>query len=110
MRELTDVLTAIAHPTRRAIISRLAASGPMRFTDIAEPLAMHLNAVTKHLKTLERARLVKRNRAGREVFVSLQPARLRLVSEYVHEYEHFWNQRLNEFEKQFKNKKLNKHT
>jgi DNA-binding transcriptional ArsR family regulator len=108
MRELTDVLAAIAHPTRRSIIGRLAAKGPMRFTDVAAPLKVNLNAVTKHLKILERAGLIKRNKVGREVFISLHPEQLRLVSVYVHEYEHFWNERLDDFERHFKNKKLRK--
>jgi DNA-binding HxlR family transcriptional regulator len=59
MDQLTDVLKAISHPTRRAIIGRLA-KGPARFLDIAEPFDIALNAVTKHLKMLERAGLIER--------------------------------------------------
>src|SRR5262245_42008904 len=105
MDQLTDVLTAISHPSRRAIISRLAHSGPARFTDVAEPFDVALNAVTKHLKLLERAGLIKRERQGREVFIALQPEPRRLVAGWVHEYERFWNERLDQFEQHFKDSK-----
>jgi DNA-binding transcriptional ArsR family regulator len=105
MPELTDVLTAIAHPSRREIISRLAASGPTRFTDVAEPLGVTLNAVTKHLEMLDRAGLIVRDKRGREVYISLCPEPLHMVATWAHEYEHFWNKRLDTFEQHFKNKK-----
>jgi DNA-binding transcriptional ArsR family regulator len=104
MEQLTDVLSAISHPTRRAIIGRLAI-GPARFLDIAEPFDVALNAVTKHLKLLERAGLIEREKRGREVFISLRPEPLRLVAEWVHEYERFWNEKLDEFEGYFKAKR-----
>jgi DNA-binding transcriptional ArsR family regulator len=104
MEQLTDVLSAISHPTRRAIIGRLAI-GPARFLDIAEPFDVALNAITKHLKLLERAGLIEREKRGREVLISLRPEPLRLVAEWVHEYERFWNERLDEFEGYFKAKR-----
>jgi|SRR5579863_2382930 len=107
MDQLTDVLTAISHPSRRAIIGQLAA-GPARFTDIARPFDLSLNAITKHLKLLERARLISRKRQGREVFISFRAAPLRLVSGWVHEYERFWSERLDEFEGYFQEKRNRK--
>jgi DNA-binding transcriptional ArsR family regulator len=104
MEQLTNVLTAISHPTRRAIIRRLA-NGPARFLDIAEPFDVALNAVTKHLKLLERAGLIEREKRGREVLISLRPEALRLVADWVHEYERFWNEKLDEFEGYFKQRK-----
>ena len=101
MEQLTNVLGAISHPTRRAIIKRLA-NGPARFLDIAEPFDVALNAITKHLKLLERAGLIGREKRGREVFISLRPQALRLVADWVHEYERFWNEKLDEFEDYFK--------
>jgi DNA-binding transcriptional ArsR family regulator len=102
---LTDVLTAISHPTRRAIIGRLA-KGPARFLDIAKPFDTALNAVTKHLKMLERAGLIERRKQGREVLISLRGEPLRQVAGWVHEYEPFWNERLDEFQRHFeKNRK-----
>jgi DNA-binding transcriptional ArsR family regulator len=107
MNQLNDVLSAISHPTRRAIIGKLA-SGPARFLDIAEPFDVALNAVTKHLKLLERAGLIERQKRGREVLISLRPEPLRLVSGWVHEYERFWNEKLDAFEGYFKKQRSKK--
>ena len=104
MDRLTDVFTAISHPTRRAIIRQLA-NGPARFLDIAEPFDTALNAVTKHLKLLERAELIERRKQGREVFISFRGEPLREVAGWVHEYERFWNERLDQFEHHFKDKR-----
>jgi DNA-binding transcriptional ArsR family regulator len=64
-----------------------------------------LNAVNKHLKLLERAGLIKREKQGREVLISLPPEPLRLVAGWVHEDERFWNERLDQFEQHFKDKR-----
>ena len=104
MNQLTDVLTAISHPSRRAIIEQLSA-GPARFTDIAKPFDTALNSVTKHLKLLERAGLIERRKQGREVFISFRGEPLRQVAGWVHEYERFWNERLDQFQQYFNDKK-----
>jgi DNA-binding transcriptional ArsR family regulator len=105
MDQLTDVLNALSHPTRRAIIGRLA-NGPARFLDVAKPFDTALNAVTKHLKLLERAGLIARKKQGREVLISFRGQPLRLVAGWVHEYERFWNERLDQFEQFFQDKKI----
>ena len=107
MDQLTDILTALSHPTRRAIIGQLA-DGPARFLDIARSFDTALNSVTKHLKLLERAGLIERRKQGREVFISFRGEPLREVAGWVHEYERFWNERLDQFEQYFKDKKKNK--
>jgi DNA-binding transcriptional ArsR family regulator len=104
MDQLTDVLTAISHPTRRAIIGQLA-NGPARFLDVAQPFDTALNAVTKHLKMLDRAGLIEREKKGREVLISFRAGPLRQVAGWVHEYERFWNERLDQFEQHFRDKK-----
>jgi len=104
MDQLTDVLTAISHPTRRAILGQLA-RGPARFLDVAKPYDTALNAVTKHLKMLERAGLIERQKQGREVLISFRGEPLRQVAGWVHEYERFWTERLDQFEQHFKDKK-----
>jgi DNA-binding transcriptional ArsR family regulator len=107
MNQLTDVLTAISHPSRRAIIEQLSA-GPARFTDVAKPFDTALNSVTKHLKLLERAGLIERRKQGREVFISFRGEPLRQVAGWVHEYERFWNTHLDQFESYFTRKKQKK--
>jgi DNA-binding transcriptional ArsR family regulator len=107
MDRLSDVLTAISHPTRRAIIAQLA-NGPARFSDVAEPFETALNAVTKHLKLLERAGLIERRKQGREVFISLRGEPLREVAGWMNEYERFWNEHLDRFEHHFRNRNANK--
>lgn len=107
MEQLTDVFSAVSHPIRRAIIKQLA-SGPTRFVDIAEPFDVALNAVTKHLKSLERAGLIAREKKGREVFISLRPEGLRLAADWVHEYEHFWKERLDQFAQHFNDEERRK--
>ena len=104
MDQLSNVLTAISHPTRRAIIGQLA-NGPARFLDIAKPFDTALNAVTKHLKLLERAGLIEREKRGREVLISFRGEPLREVAGWVHEYEQFWNERLDQFQQYFRDKK-----
>ncbi len=104
MDQLTGVLTAISHPSRRAIIEQLA-NGPARFLEIAKPFDTALNAVTKHLKSLERAGLIERRKQGREVYISLRGEPLKQVAGWVLEYERFWNERLDRFERYFKDKK-----
>jgi DNA-binding transcriptional ArsR family regulator len=107
MDQLTDVLTALSHPSRRAIIGQLSA-GPVRFTDIANSFDTAMNSVTKHLKLLERAGLIQREKRGREVFISFRGKPLREVAGWLHEYERFWNERLDKFEQYFHDTKEKK--
>jgi DNA-binding transcriptional ArsR family regulator len=107
MDQLTDVLTALSHPTRRAIIGQLA-KGPARFLDVAKPFDTALNSVTKHLKLLERAGLIERRKQGREVIISFRGEPLREVAGLAHEYERFWNKKLDRFERHFRDQKEKK--
>jgi DNA-binding transcriptional ArsR family regulator len=93
MNQLDRTLTAIADPTRRAILDRLA-RGPARVTDIAAPFRISLAAVSKHIKVLEDAGLVDRAREGREHQLTLNGAPLREVARWAHRYEQFWTDRL----------------
>jgi DNA-binding transcriptional ArsR family regulator len=104
MSDLTKVLGAIAHPSRRAILRRLA-GGPARVTEIAAPFDLSLNAVSKHLKVLEGAGLVDRERQGRDHVIRFRGEPLHLVSRWVHEYERFWTERLDRLEEYFTKEK-----
>lgn len=93
MSALDVTFAALADPTRRRIVARLT-RGATRVGDIALPFNMSLNAVSKHLKVLERAGLVRRQRIGREHYMQLRAAPLREVARWTSQYERFWNQRL----------------
>jgi len=81
--------SALADPTRRAILARLAL-GETSVTELAEPFEMSLPAVSKHLKVLERAGLVARGREAQWRPRRLQAAPLREVADWVEHYRRFW--------------------
>ncbi len=96
---LSTTLAAIADPTRRAILARLAA-GEASVTELAEPFAMSLPAVSKHLKVLERAGLVARGRAAQWRPCRLEARPLKDVADWVTRYRRFWEEsfdRLDEY-------------
>ena len=95
--QLSRTLAALADPTRRAILQTLA-SGAARITDVAAPFDMSLNAISKHIKILERAGLVRRQVIGREHRVALDPAPLDAVAAWVSAQRAFWNARLDKLE------------
>ncbi len=94
---LDRTLTALADPTRRAILDRLA-RGPARVTELAEPFAMSLNAVSKHIRVLERARLVRRERRGREHRLWFDPLPLEEAADWIARQRTFWTARLDALE------------
>ena len=91
--ELDQTLVALADPTRRAILRRLM-QGEARVTEVARPFDMSLNAVSKHIRMLERAGLVTRRKVWREHFVSFNPAPLDDVTRWIEEQKAFWTIRL----------------
>ena len=95
---LDHTLTALADPTRRAILARLA-QGEARVTEIAEPFPISLNSVSKHIRMLERAELVRRRQAGREHFLSLNPGPLDEAAAWIDNQRKLWAWRLGELEK-----------
>jgi DNA-binding transcriptional ArsR family regulator len=92
---------ALADPTRRAILHRLA-RGEARVTELAAPFPMSLNAVSKHIRMLERAHLVRRRRAGREHYLSLNPKPLDEAAQWIETHRKFWNERLDALEAMLK--------
>lgn len=90
---LDRVYGAIADPTRRAILSALA-GGEARVGDLAAHFPMTFNAVSKHVKVLERAGLVRRRVRGREHLLRLEPQPLRDAAAWLEHYRGFWEQRL----------------
>jgi DNA-binding transcriptional ArsR family regulator len=94
---LNRTYAAIADPTRRAILMRLT-QGEARVTELAEPFAMSLNAVSKHLRVLEQAGLVQRRVQGRDHYLALQPEALRTAAAWLDTYRQFWEKRLDTLE------------
>ena len=90
---LSTTLHALSDPTRRAILARLAL-GESAVGELAEPFDMTLPAISKHLKVLERAGLIARGREAQRRPCRLAAEPLREVLEWVADYRHFWDQRL----------------
>ena len=90
---LDATLTALADPTRRAILRRLMA-GDARVTQIAQPFSISLNSVSKHIRMLERAQLVRRRRAGREHVLSFNATPLDAVGTWIDAQRRIWSARL----------------
>ncbi len=91
--DLDRTLTALSDPTRRAILHRLS-RGEARVTELAGPFAMSLSAVSKHIRVLERADLVRRRRAGREHVLSFNPRPLDEASAWIDAQRAVWDARL----------------
>ncbi len=95
--DLDDTLIALADGTRREILERLAA-GEARVTEVAAPFDISLNSVSKHIRMLERAGLVRRRVAGRDHFLSLDPKPLNAATEWMLRQREFWSRRLDDLE------------
>ena len=91
------VFDAVADRTRRSILDRLQ-QGPQTVTALAEPYKMSLNGVSKHLKKLQRAGLIRREIRGREHYCSLDARRLRTAMDWIAHYREFWTERLDALE------------
>src|ERR1700678_2658814 len=97
--QLSSTFSALADPTRRAILARLA-SGEVSVTQLAEPFDMSMPAISKHLKVLERAGLIARGREAQWRPCRLEAAPLREVANFVENYRRFWEEsfdRLDEY-------------
>lgn len=91
--QLSATFSALADPTRRAILARLA-KGQASVTELAQPFDMTMPAISKHLKVLERAGLVERGREAQWRPVRLDAAPLKDVDAWVERYRRFWEQSL----------------
>jgi DNA-binding transcriptional ArsR family regulator len=98
---LSSTFAALADPTRRAILARLAA-GDCSVTELAEPFDMSMPAVSKHLRVLERAGLVARTREAQWRPCRLEPAPLKDVAAWVERYRAIWEGRLDRLDSYLK--------
>jgi len=94
---LDTTFAALADPTRRAILARLA-SGEASVTELAEPFAMSLPAISKHLKVLERAGLIARGREAQWRPCRLEAGSLKQAADWLEHYRRFWDQSLDRLE------------
>src|SRR4051794_17373658 len=90
---LTSTFSALADPTRRAILARLTL-GEASVTELAEPFEMSMTAVSKHLKVLERANLITRGRDAQSRPCRLKPVPLKQAAGWIEEYRRFWEESL----------------
>ena len=107
---LSNTFAALADPTRRAILARLASS-EASVTELAKPFEMSMPAISKHLKVLERAGLIARGREAQWRPCKLEPTPLKDVADWVESYRQFWEQsfdRLDQYLRELK-KKEKKH-
>jgi len=95
---LDAVFAALADPTRRAIIERLSLSAA-RVTEVAEPFAMSLNAVSKHIRVLEASGVVARRRQGRDHILSINTRSLDEIDGWIERTRRYWEQRLDAMER-----------
>jgi DNA-binding transcriptional ArsR family regulator len=91
--DLDRTLSALADGTRRAILAKLS-GGEARVTALAEPFDISLNSVSKHIRMLERAHLVRRRISGREHFLSLNPTPVDQAADWINRQRTFWSRRL----------------
>ena len=89
---LSSTFAALADPTRRAILARLA-RGEAPVGELAQPFAISGPAVTKHLKVLERAGLISRGRSAQQRPARLEPAALKAASEWIQAYRELWDEK-----------------
>ena len=94
---LDDIFSALSDPTRRSILERLT-QGEATVSELAEPHEMSIQAVSKHLRKLEAAGLVRRRRDGREVHCRLQTEPMRRAVSWIEERRRFWEVRLDRLE------------
>jgi DNA-binding transcriptional ArsR family regulator len=95
--ELSSTFAALADPTRRAILARLA-DGEATVNELAEPFHLKLPTVSKHLKVLQRAGLVIQSRKAQWRPCRLEPAPLKDVADWVERYRRIWDERLNQLD------------
>ena len=93
-RHLDRVFAALGDPTRRAILARLEREDGLSVSALAEPFAIKLPAVMKHLDVLAEAGLIRRSKTGRTVTVEISPNPLRGAMDWLQRYERFWSDRL----------------
>lgn len=88
---LSAIFAALADPTRRAILARLA-DGDATVTQLTEPFSISMPAISRHLKVLERAGLISRSRSGQWLSSTLEAAPLKEATDWMEQYRRYWDE------------------
>ena len=99
------VFAALSDPMRRSVLTQLEAEGPLSVTALAKPLPIKMPTVLKHLGVLDDAGLIRREKKGRVVTVTLTPEPMAEAMAWLGRYERFWNERLDRLGRLLENKK-----
>ncbi len=91
---LDRTFAALAHPTRRAILTRLATEGSASVSELAEPFHVSLMAISKHLKVMEQSGMIRREKDGRVHRCSFDPSAIDAASDWIEVHRHYWEQQL----------------
>jgi DNA-binding transcriptional ArsR family regulator len=100
---LSELLKAMSDTTRRALLTQLCQQGPLRVTDLANYYAMSLNAISKHIKVLEKAGLITRRRMGRTHWIEADLEKITVVEDWFKELKSIWELRLDKLDELLKN-------
>ena len=100
---LSSLLKATSDSTRRALLTQLCQQGPTRVTDLAKQYDMSLNAISKHIKVLEKVGLVTRQKIGKTHLIQVDLNRISVVEEWFRQLKSIWELRLNKLDDLFKN-------
>ncbi len=95
---LSELLKAISDTTRRSLLTQLCQQGPSRVTDLANYYDMSLNAISKHIKVLEKAEIVKRKTIGRTHLIEADLKRISIVDNWLKDLKSIWELRLNKLD------------
>ena len=93
-RDLSEIFKAVSDPTRRALLTQLSQEGPSRITDLAAHYDMSLNAISKHIKVLEKAKLVTRNAIGRTHWIEANVEQINTAQNWFNELKSIWELRI----------------
>ncbi len=100
---LNSIFSSLADPVRRDIVDRVS-RGELTVTEIAKPYSMSLPAVSKHLRVLQAARLIKKQKRGKQQYVTLSPVAVQQAATYLQHYHQFWEDKLDSLERHLKKK------
>jgi DNA-binding transcriptional ArsR family regulator len=100
---LSDLLKAVSDTTRRSLLTQLCQQGPSRVTDLANYYDMSLNAVSKHIKILEKVGLVTRKTIGRIHWIEVNLEQISIVDDWVKELKSIWELRLEKLDEIMRN-------